>query len=273
MKRLLLTLALAPGGALAYSSPAQFDTAPSADSTGGSAGIHYTGSPRFQGQTCGGCHQGGEGQLEMRLSAQPPELLTNGYEPGRLYRLQVDLLQDRVRPAACGIHLGEPCNLNLFALEAVAANGAAAGSLCPVEVAADEACPAGLGSPTVLSRDRTTILANGLAFDGDGQPFFRDGETKYDFYWRAPRGDAGAVSFWVSAVDGDGARADPEHATDLHGDLTGVFRVRVCGPSGCGGEDAAGCDATSSGGTPRALGLGLCLAALGGVLRRRRALT
>ena len=200
---------------------------PTSDSTGGAGGIYYTGAPRFQGQGCDSCHIDGEDTLSARLTSLPHDIFEAPRTAGETYHIQVDLLADRVRPPTCDPeHAAEPCNLNLFALEVVGADGRSAGRLCPVPFDGD-VCPKALGAPTVLSRDGTVIFASGLAFDPSGRPRFRDGETVYDFFWRAPRGNDEPVSFWLSAVDGDGAATDPERRSDLRGDLTGVFRIAI----------------------------------------------
>jgi hypothetical protein len=246
MRLIGLIVIIWPTFAWGYTSPGLFDTAPSADSTGGSGGIYYTGSPRFQGQDCSGCHQGGEGELAVRFNSLPAGLFDGDYRPGQVYHLEIDLLEDRVGSDDCADeHPGEPCNLNLFAMEVIDGDGLPAGRLCPVQPQ-DGLCPSPLGAPTVLSVDGTTIFASGLAFDEQGNPRFRDGETAYALYWQAPSTDVGEVAFWVSAVDGDGARTRADLPSDVANDPTGVFRLSACGPSGCAGttdEDSGGCAA------------------------------
>jgi hypothetical protein len=242
MRQLMLLAALLPSAAWAYSSAAQFDTGPSADSTGGAAGIYYTGSPRFQGQSCAGCHTGGEAQMQIELASSPPDLFDGGYTPGSTYLIKVDLVDNLRRATDCDAHAGEACDLNLFAIEALDPRGRPAGTLCPVAPTAG--CDGDVGSPTRRTRDGTTLLANGLTFSPDGVPLFRDGETRYDFYWQAPSTDLGPVAFWLAAVDGDGAAANPDLPTDVAGDATGVFKVTICGPGGCPEPKATGCNQT-----------------------------
>lgn len=265
-------LLAAPFSASAYSSPAQFDLAPSADTIGGGGGVHYTGSERFQGQDCSGCHLGGEGQIDFALSSAPIDLFADGYVPGQIYRIQVDLLSDRVGPAICETDGPlEPCNLNTFALEMLSDGDAAVGVLCPTQFV-DGRCISALGAPTVRSGDGRVLFGSGLGFDENGLPAFRNGQTRYAFYWQAPRKDLGALSMWVAAVDGDGGANSPDNPTDLRGDLTGVIRAEICGPSGCP-KTTEDCSAApgAPGKTGAPLGLGLWgLLALAGTLRRRR---
>lgn len=254
--------------AQAFSSPFQFDTGPSADSTGGSAGIYYTGSPRFQGQDCAGCHQGDD-SLSIAVSSLPGDLLGEPYRPGQVYHVEIDLLTDRNGPHRCPEGASDACNLNLFAVEIATATGGKAGELCPLPFTA-AGCPEALGTPTVRTRDGTTLIANGLRFDAQGQPSFRDGQTAYDFYWRAPPRDVGALAMWIAAVDGDGGAATPDSPADPYNDTTGVFRLQLCGPSGCPKPAGAGCQSAPTPGAPfgPALGLAGLLAAL--ALTRRR---
>jgi len=271
--RLILAALATLGGlaqALAYSAPSLFDTAPSGDSTGGAAGIYYTGAPRFQGQDCSGCHQGDDHAVTVRVSALPGDLLNEPYRPGAVYHVEVNLGRDRLGPRSCPPEfVGEACNLNLFALEIDTVAGHPTGTLCPLPFEG-EACPEKLGTPTVLTRDKTAVLANGLRFGADGQPGYRDGQTAYDFYWRAPATDVGSLHMWIAAVDGDGGQSSPEKPSDTDNDATGVFRVLICGPSGCPAADdeAGGCAATPRGAPLDLLGL-VPLALLGWRVRRR----
>lgn len=269
--RALIALTLsAPGLAMAYSSPTQFDLAPSADSTGGAAGIYYSGSPRFQGQSCSGCHTGGEHAVDLRFTALPSALIGAPYVPRQVYHLQIDLLTNRVGPLVdgrgCGAHPGEVCDVSGFVVEAVGAEGRPAGMLCPMPPV-DGVCPTALGTPTVASRDGTALFSNPLAFDEAGLPTYRDGLSRFDFYWSAPAADAGAVSFWIAAVDGDGAAQDATHATDLAGDRTGVVRLQTCAVTGCESAAEAGCAAAPGRGRG---GWGLLLLAGLGIAERRR---
>ncbi|MCB9546907.1 MAG: hypothetical protein H6706_13780 [Myxococcales bacterium] len=264
----LLILLGSWGQAAAYSSPALFDTGPSDDTTGGAGGIYYTGSPRFQGQDCSGCHQGPR-DVSIRVTSVPEDLLRQPYRPGVVYHVEVDLLRDLRGPAACGDeHPGDACNLDLFALEIATADGVPAGRLCPLPFDGDD-CPTELGTPTVLTRDGTALLANSLRFGPDGQPAYRDRETARDFYWRAPARDLGPLEVWIAAVDGDGGQSSPEKPSDLEGDATGVFRLLLCGPGGCpeASPPEEGC-AAAAGGSPAGWMLALLLGL--GVWRRRR---
>lgn len=274
MRRLSAALVIlglfAPAAAGAYSSAAQFDAAPSADTIGGAAGIYFTGSDRFQGQTCAGCHQGGEGQVHVALSAGPTDLFAAGYTPGQAYSLRVDLVENLRQATGCDAHEGEACDLNLFALEMVDAHGQPAGRLCPKDPASG--CVGDIGSPTVLARDGHTLFANGIAFGADGAPRFRDGETAYDLFWAAPATDVGPVSLWLSVVDGDGASARADLPSDVAGDATGTIHVTLCGPSGCPEAAADGCrqsPLSAPGGLPAAMLLALALMGLAPTGRRR----
>ncbi len=273
MRALIALTVSLPGLALAYSSPTQFDLAPSADSTGGAAGIYYSGSPRFQGQSCSGCHQGGEDAVDLRFTALPSALIGAPYVPRQVYHLQIDLLTNRVGPLVdgrgCGAHPGEVCDVSGFVVEAVGADGRAAGMLCPMPPV-DGACPTALGTPTVAARDGTALFSNPLAFDDEGLPTYRDGQSRFDFYWQAPAADVGAVSFWIAAVDGDGATQDTTHATDTAGDRTGVFRLQTCAPTGCESAAEAGCAAAPGRGAGGGWALGLWAVAMIAERRRRR---
>ena len=253
MRPLMVAVAvLLPASASGYSAPALFDVGPSLDSTGGSGGIYYTGSPRFQGQGCEGCHTGGEGQVDLGLKSIPAGLFDGEYEAGALYHIEVAFSADQVGATECPDDPArtEACNLNLFALEVLDLDHQPLGELCPTPFQ-DGDCPHTLGAPTTRSADGTTLFASGLKFGSDGMPGFREGRIAYDLYWQAPSwsardGDAdadaqglGTADFWISAVDGDGGRDTEGHPSDPSGDLTGTFRIPIRGPARV--SSVAGC--------------------------------
>jgi hypothetical protein len=181
----LATVVAAPS-AWAFHAGGTFDTQASA---GGGEYIYYTGAPNEHGWKCDLCHQNPEGKISLHFS-QPDLFLASGqqpYTPGAMtpYRFSVDMI---------GEHLGfgsSESNVNSIAVEVLDARGAPAGSVNGV--------------------DHPASLAGQSTFIPDGT---QKGVTHWEFNWFPPGptdgpdgGPPGKVTFYVAAVDGNGADA------------------------------------------------------------------
>jgi len=201
-----LRAALAVFAVLVLSSPAEafheIRSFSRTANTGGGAGAYFTGSPRFKGYDCSICHIGAPGRISIQLATDPPELAAGRYEPGVLYRIDVEMV---------GGHRGleSAFNPNTFALEVTDAAGAEVGSL--------------LTAPTGIMRladDGRVALAEG----------FGNGETAWTLHWRSPDSPVPAT-LHLGAVDGDGA-SDPERRwIDAPNDDVAIVALSLC-PNG-----------------------------------------
>jgi hypothetical protein len=216
-------LVLVAGSALAFPSGSMFDDDP-VTSTGG-GGVQFTGTPRFAEGTCASCHTDGSGRLGVRLESDDVALFARGYEPERIYQLEVVLVGETRGaelngPARCGDLSGGfvPCNSNGFALEADDDDGNAVGLLCPT-MPNDGACAVSDGALTIVSTDHTAIHNTGyLLEDASGEAGFENGATHWTFYWLAPSAGTGPVTFHVGGVDGNGGEGTTRVPHDLGGD-------------------------------------------------------
>jgi hypothetical protein len=214
---------------LAFASPSSFQKP--AD-YGGGGGRLFTGSPSSKWD-CSVCHDI-DGTLTMGFAADPPELLTEGYTPGKMYTLTITL---NASP-----------NAGAFGLEVTGRNGAAAGQLANVDIAsltADEACTR-LGKTV----DPVEIRPGGTAAQSGS---CKAGLNRWHLRWTAPAADAGGLTFYVSTVAGDGNTANTNDRT--------VSRVYGVPSPATVGQRTGGC------GAPAAM---LLLPVLGLLYRRRK---
>ncbi|MCC7381054.1 MAG: hypothetical protein IT384_04450 [Deltaproteobacteria bacterium] len=278
-RALALITAVASGAAAAtasaYSDPTTFSRDPSSDTAGGGGGFYFTGSPRQHGLDCAACHIEGPDGTALRLSAlldgQEATLFDRGYEPGRVYEIEVAFDGDRLRPEGeCSID--QPCDLNLFALEIVDEGGHPAGGLCPVrpgEVPGAErcgGCRVRRGSGTLVEDECSVVLADG--FD-DTAMGFRNGATAFSFFWRAPSDDVGPLLLHVSGVDGRGPETPGGEVTSYLHDGVVTLRLPLHSPTRMFSE-ASGC-ACRAAPAPRFGALPWVLVALAVWCRRRAA--
>ena len=179
-----LLVSVAAPSAWAFHAGPTFDTAAAA---GGAEGIYYTGAPLEHGWKCDLCHQSPEGKITLGFRATPP-LAQGSYTPGQIYKFEVDLI---------GEHLGlgnAESNSNSAVVEIVDQYGQPAGNVnatTPMD---------SLYSPTGAS----TFIPGGTL----------KGATHWTFNWFAPAlmtgpdgGPPGPVTFYVAAIDGNGANA------------------------------------------------------------------
>lgn len=263
----------------AFPTGTQFDGDPLTGAGGG--GIHFTASPAFPAATCATCHTDGPSRLAVRLLASDPSIFSTGYQPGRIYELQV-LLDGESRgdeyngPARCGSIAQKgfsPCNANGFALEADSPIGQVVGSLCPSEFGADGSCVRARGAPTVLAADGSAIHSAGYLESDPASKLpagFENGAIAWRFYWRAPAAGAGAVSFHIGGVDGNGGEGTEAVPEDSAGDDTVEAHLTVEETGGQAYAATGGCTVARSG-RGRLIGitpLAILLVAM--TVRRRR---
>jgi hypothetical protein len=180
-----LLVSVAAPSAWAFHNGNTFETAAAA---GGGEYIYYSGSPPEHGWKCNLCHTNAEGKISLHFTQ--PDLFTAAgqqpYTPSKLYKFDVDLV---------GEHLGignSESNGNNIAVQILDADGQPAGAIG----AADNGV-AGAAS---------TYISDGV----------KKGATHWTFNWFAPGpmagpdgGPPGKVTFYVSAVDGNGANSAP----------------------------------------------------------------
>ena len=209
--------------ALGFPTGSQFDGDPLASAGGG--GEHFTGAPGFPMATCATCHINPARKLEVRLESDDPSLFSLGYQPGTTYHLAVKLvgehlgLQYDAGGERCGDLGGDyqPCNSNGFALEADNLYGNPVGALCPALPSGG--CVRPRGATTMVSMDTIAIHSTGYIESTDNLPAgTENGATQWSFYWTAPPGGTGPVSFHIGAVDGNGGTGTAEISADVFGD-------------------------------------------------------
>ena len=219
---------------------------PDSASVGGGGGLFYNGSPRHKGYTCAACHTGAPGLARLVVTSEPASLLTDGlYTPGLTYAIAVSL-------AGESRGLDAAVNYNTFGVEVLDTADAPVGTFQNFA-----------GGDMV-----TTIALDALFARGQNN----SGASAWSFEWVAPESGAGPVTFYVSGVDGNGAGAANEPATDPAGDDVMTLRLTAWEPGTRPAEAAAtGCSAAPTGapGWPL-LCLCLTLLALATESRRRR---
>jgi hypothetical protein len=216
----LLTLAalfFAPQ-ARAFHAAATFDVEPGG---GGGGHIYYTGSPRSHGWKCTLCHTDPPGKISLHIG-QKEIFKSFSYTPGQLYQFDVDLI---------GEHAGLTASLsnyNSLMVEILDQNQAAVGTLFYVEEDFSQ-----IGDAAIASANNNNTAV---------------GTTKWTFKWKAPAatdgpdgGAPGKVTFYFSAIDGDGAKSGATQTlTDpFHDDFFFVQFDVEQGPAAATGENAA----------------------------------
>ena len=184
--------------ALAFHSAMLF---PDDASVGGGGGLFYNGSPRHKGYTCATCHLKPPGLASLDFTSQPPSLADDGvYQPDQVYKVSV-----RLEGESRG--LNSKSNYNTFSVEVL--DGRAA----PVGVFEDF-----FAGGMVSTMDRDALFARA-----------RDDvvATSWFFDWQAPAAGTGEVTFYLAGVDGDGAGATEQAATDPLGDDVMVLRLHA----------------------------------------------
>jgi hypothetical protein len=261
---LCLALAsLAPGAARAFHAGNVFDKPPGA---GGGGGLFYAGTPRDKGWTCTACHVEPPGRIQVRLFAEPADLLQMfRYAPGQMYTFTVTLEGEWAG-------LGSPLsNYNGLVFSIVDPQGAPVGTI------------GGFAAEDFHAGWPTTIASAGQVV----------GSTSWTFQWTAGAAGSGPATIYVAVVDGNGADSDPTQTlTDPFGDDVFLGTVSLQeGAATAGAAAGAGAraaslipasapavarrDATRPVRAPGlasfgALACAVTLAALGGLRRRKR---
>jgi len=253
------------GVAAAFPTGQQFDLDPMKED--GAGGIAFTGAPRWSNHTCAVCHTETPGKIGIRLEADKPELFTDGWRPNQQYHLRVVLENDWAGVALkaagdnCGFSI-EPykaCDQNGFALEMNDSAGRVVGKLVPVVA---NAC---VNSGTAPPDTDVRILTDGTAATHNGAHM---GMTSWDLCWTAPGSGGGAITAFVTVVDGnggDGTLAFPTNATgdDVAAGAVPIPEAGAAAPP----PQTGGCNA--GGDADRGLAIGIVLAVLLAVRRRR----
>jgi len=230
-------LCLASNSAWAYSDASSFDKDPSVETSGGGGGLYFTGSPRQHGLRCQSCHIKGPTNVRLRLSAlsagEVSDLFQRGYVPGEQYEIEVEFQGDDLAPeAGCEGADDEPCNINAFALEILDDAGQPAGVLCPTAptsgVMGCDACQVPRAQGTLVTSECSVLLADGF----DATAFrWHNGARAYSFFWQAPMTDVGALSTYVSAVDGRGQETEEGEVTSFANDGVASVVVGLSSPT------------------------------------------
>jgi len=225
---------LTPASSLAFHAGSLFDAPPGA---GGGGGLFYTGAPRDKGWTCAACHIDAPGSMRVRLEVDPPLFDSFRYAPGQTYTVTARLdgeTRGKDAPAS---------NYNTIAISIVDANGNSVGAV------------SGFAAEDFYVGFPTTIVSTGQ----------KPGLTSWTFQWTPPATGAGPVTFYLAAVDGDGAGRPSETLTDPFGDDLFVGTVDLQD----GSATAAAVPRPRGIGQPGLVGIafGLCLL---GVRRGRR---
>jgi hypothetical protein len=218
--------------ARAFVDPAEFRpgnmTVPHPATISASAeGVYFTGAPRFAFQTCSSCHIDTPGIVGIKLGADELTLFTDGYEPGRTYSLEVEMLNESEgldhNAATCteAPLMGQsftfvPCNNNNFALEIDAADKPLTGfcaaapsmGMCPAPAISDEVVVMPGGDAIIAARQHDMTSP---------QVVLHNGKNFWRFWWTAPPAGTGPVTVYLAAVDGGGGNGtvqldqDPEN--------------------------------------------------------------
>jgi hypothetical protein len=282
-----VALVLVAGSAHAFDDPAQFfapKTFPHAATLSASAeGVYFTGASRFSSQTCQSCHIDAPGQVRLKLGADPPELFTDGYQPGMTYLIEVDLLDEGAGLQYATPTCTEPpgktdhynyvqCNNNNFALEVDLGDQPMTSGFCAVAPSGGR-CPAPSPSSdeTVVGPDGDVVFANRPHDPASPKTVLRNGATTWHLWWTAPPAGSGPATFYVAVVDGDGAAGTAGDDQDPINDDTVQASVPVQEAGGAPPANAsAGCSLGARGLPPAAGGVVVALVAALWLRRRAR---
>lgn len=284
-------VAVAPLRAHAFADAVQFfaqKSAPHAATFGASSeGLYFTGAPRFASLDCSTCHAGGPQRVGLRLDADDIGLFSAGYQPGKTYELQVVLTNETEGtqwktpsctdpPAPGDSFTYVQCNNNGFALEIDDADGPLAGS----NVYCAQQPKAGMCPKPDFTADQALIAPDGDAvFDAkvySGDPMMpklitRNGATDWRFFWTAPKAGSGALTVYVSAVDGNGGAGTAVDDQDPYGDDTVSASFFLQEASAPVHNSASASCSIAARGAPSPSPFAVALFALALALARRRA--
>ena len=232
---------LLPSLAQAFADPGQFidpgANAPHAATLGASSeGIYFTGASRFAFQSCQDCHTNGPGVVRLTLDADTISLFDDGYEAGKTYELTVAITNeseglsyntptctDVVEPGDTFSYV--QCNNNAFAFEADTNDVPLSGAniFCaapPVNGVCPPADP--FGDEAFVTPAGDAVFANRIFSNDPATPklITRNDPTHWHFWWTAPVAGSGPVTFYVAAVDGNGASGTSDRDQDPYGDDT-----------------------------------------------------
>jgi len=234
----------------------------------GGGGVVFDGAPRFAGHTCAVCHVDAPGRVGLRLEADDPAIFTDGYQPGKTYKLRV-ILQGQwagVEYLANKDNCGDPyvtpylpCDNNGFAMEIDDVIGRPLGTFitqingsCRNRMNGDPAPDA------YVLKDGSAVAMSGAYA----------GQVTWDLCWKAPQAGYGALTVYLAGVDGNGGDGTANFPKDPYGDdvASGSVPLLEAGapppPSQTGGCSAGGAGGGGS--------LVLILGVLFGLGRRRR---
>ena len=197
------------GATLAFPYPYLFHEPSAGDASqnrAGAGGIYGTGGKQDLGIQCSDCHINGAGSIgiSLTITKAPSGTATgwdvvnggDGYQPGATYQIQVDMT---------GQHKFAATNMDTNGMSATFEDqsGKLAGVLTSDSGQTSSSCPAtypygtnhkgpGGSATTVLFGDCHAII-----------PFLNVQRTSWTFQWTAPAAGTGAVTMYVSLVDGD----------------------------------------------------------------------
>jgi hypothetical protein len=286
----MMVALLLPGAAHAFADATQFfdqQLNPHAATLGASGeGVYFTGAPRFSSLTCQACHVGAPGLVGLRLGADHPELFSDGYLPGAIYELEVELTNETKglvynrAGGTCTDPLGPgdtftyiQCNNNGYALEIDAQSGPLKGSFC-AQPPNGGSCPKpdNTVDESLLAPDGDAIFSDRVYSADPKMPkaVLHNGAYKWHLYWTAPPAGTGPLTIYVAAVDGNGGSGTSDNDQDPYNDdvVQASFFVQEAGAP-TSNTASAGC--VVGGRAPATDWFYLGLVALVGASRVRRA--
>jgi hypothetical protein len=238
---IIVALLAVPSLAHAFADASQFFDEPASphSATFGATGegLYFTGARRFASLDCASCHEGGPQRVGLRLNADDPSLFATGYQPGKIYQLQVLITNESEGTSYKSPSCTDPpapgetftyvqCNNNGFALEIDAADVALAG---PSVFCAQQPSAAGVCPPADYTADQALVAPGGDAVFGakvySADPnmpklITRNGASAWRFFWTAPKAGTGPLTVYVAAVDGNGGAGTIANDQDPYGDDT-----------------------------------------------------
>jgi hypothetical protein len=239
---LVAALALAaPSPAHAFADASQFFASsanPHAATFGASGeGLYFTGAPRFASLNCSSCHTDGPQRVGLQLNADDPSLFSGGYQPGKVYELQVELTNESEGleyktptctdpPAPGDTFAYVQCNNNGFGLEIDDDTGtplAGTNVFCAAQPTAGMCPPADFTSDQALVAPDGDAVFDAKVYSADpNMPKLvtRNGADTWRFFWTAPKAGTGPLTVYVTAVDGDGGAGTVANDQDPYGDDT-----------------------------------------------------